>query len=98
MKLVEAYKLSDSEFGKSFLARLGNLHKLDKFTDVTLATDDGGRLPAHRLILATSFRLLIPHLWHQVPVFILSLFKNIFQGQVGNPFARRVTCFHIETF
>ena len=66
LKLVEAYKLSNSEFGESFLARLGNLFKLDKFTDVTLATDDGGRLPAHRLILATSFRLLVLHLCHQV--------------------------------
>ena len=98
LKLVEAYKLSNSEFGESFLVRLGNLYKFDKFTDVTLATDDGGRLPAHRLILATSFRLLVPHLWHQVPVFILSLFKNIFQGQVGDPFARCVTCFDIEAF
>ena len=76
LKLVESYKLSNSEFGESFLSRLSNLHKFDKFTDVTLATDDGGRLPAHRLILATSFRLLIPHLCHQVPLLILSSLKK----------------------
>ena len=73
MKLVETYKLSNSDFGESFLARLGDLHKFDKFTDVTLATDDGGRLPAHRLILATSFRLLVPHLCNQVQILILML-------------------------
>ena len=78
MKLIESYKLSNSDFGESFLARLGKLYKFDKFTDVTLATDDGGRLPAHRLILATSFRLLIPHLCHQVPILMLILLQNFF--------------------
>ena len=73
LKLVETYKLSNSEFGESFLSRLGNFYKFDKFTDVTLATDDGGRLQAHRLVLATSFALLIPHLGHKVPLLISML-------------------------
>ena len=82
LKLVETYKLSNSEFGESFLVRLGNFYKFDKFTDVTLATDDGGRLPAHRLVLATSFALLIPHLCHQVSAFdidVVRTFKTVFR-------------------
>ena len=62
-KLVTRYRVSNSSSAPQLASSLLQLFRDGELTDVTLATDDGGRIEAHRLLLASSSPLLL-HLLH----------------------------------